>query len=107
MHERIESDQVGGSKRRTRRTPNGRAGDRIDVTDPIALGLHHMQAAKHVVGAQSIGDKVRRVLCLEHAFAQPMTAEIGHQLHDLRPGLRARDEFQEFGVAGWVEEMGA
>ncbi len=58
-------------------------------------------------GGHPVGNKIRCVLAQDHGLTQAAFPEFHHELGQFRIGLGGWDDFQQFQVAGRVEEMGS
>ena len=105
MEEGIETDQIQGAEGGALRPAHRRAGDRIDFfyAEP---GLHHLaQGDKQAVGADAVGDEVRRILGEDHALAEPLLGKAAHGGDCLRLRQPSGDDLEQFHVARRVKKM--
>jgi hypothetical protein len=106
VHEGVEADEVGGAEHGALGPAGGRAEDRVELLDGEAVAHHRLQGVHHRVGADAVGDEVRRVLAEDDALAEHVGAEDRHLVEGLLVGLLAGDELEQAHEAHRVEEVG-
>ena len=73
--ERVESDEVGGAKRRALRTADYRPGQTVDFLDRVAVFEHRPQRRRDRKGTDAVRNKVWGILGKNDALAEHVAPE--------------------------------
>ena len=104
---RVQSDNVGQTKRGRLRSADGRPGQRIDGIETQPQPLRVIHGGNHREHADPVGDEVGGVAGTDYALAQGLGHEDLELVENIRVSACVRDQFDQMHVARRVEEMHA
>ena len=106
MRHQVDADQVEQAEQAGGGEAHHLAGDRVGLLDGEPVIQGGVDARLHPHHADAVGDKARRVVAANDAFAQLHVAEPGQRFGHLGRCVPAGDQLQQAHIARRVEEMG-
>jgi len=101
----VEADEIGQAECRHLRPADRSSGQCVHFLDAKVHLLHQAHDVQRGERPDAISNEVRRVLCVDHAFAHVEIAEVRDGLHRCWIGVGRRDKFQQPHVARRIEEV--
>src|SRR6267154_1168360 len=101
----VEADHVGEEKSGGLRPADGLSGEGVNLLDGEIHGLHQAHDVEHGKNADTVANKVGRVLGADYAFAEVDVAKLGDFGDGGLIGFWSWNDFQQAHVPRRVEEV--